>query len=298
MSVSSRTSAGPGKSTRKSTGNSSGKSTGGGTSSALAKRWDRLHEGDCEPYPDTALVARLAKKHTAFASWVAAHGGAAVAAAAVQDAWHEFHAGEFIKAIEIGDKWGALGATVANKAASIYSLCADRSEARALKLLKASVARAQRAVEMLPDYANAHYTLALAEGRYSQHTSILQALADGVAGRVRSALERTLELEPRHAEAHVALGLLHAEIISKLGSLVARFTYQVSEQEAVQHFRRAIRLAPRSPIAHMEYAHGLLLLDAAGKRQEALELYAKAADLDPADEMERLDVERAKRGLA
>lgn len=289
MNVSNRTTAGPRKSTAKSTGRSAANS--------LTKRWDRLHEGDREPYPDTALVTRLAKKHAAFASWVAAHGGAAPIGAAVQQAWSEFHAGEFISAIEIGDKWGALGAIAANKAASLYSLSADRSEARALKLLKASVARAQRAVEMLPDHANAHYTLALAEGRYSQHTSILQALADGVATRVRAALERTLELEPGHAEAHVALGLFHAEIVSKLGSLVARFTYQVSEKEAVEHFRRALRLAPRSPVAHVEYAHGLLLLDATGKRQEALELYAKAADFDPADAMERLDVERAKRGL-
>lgn len=267
-------------------------------SSALrGSRWDRLHEGDREPYPDTAQVTRIAKKHTAFASWVAAHGGAAGIAAAVQDAWHEFHAGEFIHAIEIGGKLGALGATAANKAAAIYALHADRSEARALKLLKAAVERAQRAVEMLPDYANAHYTLALALGRYSQRTSILQALADGVATRVRAALERALELEPRHAEAHVALGLFHAEIVSKLGSLVARFTYQASQEAAIEHFRRALRLAPRSPIAHIEYAHGLLLLDAAANRPEALALYAKAAAFEPADAMERLDIEGAKRGL-
>jgi len=270
---------------------------GRAASDALQARWKRLHEGDREAYPDAPEVSRWAKTQALFASWVEAHGGAQVLAEGVQRAWREFHAGKFRRAIEVGGKMGALGATAANKAAAIYSVYEGRTEAGTSRLLQAAVTRAEQAVELLPDYANAHYTLALAQGRYSQRISIVQALANGLATQVRSALDRTLKLEPRHAEAHIALGLFHAEILGKLGSLVARLTYQVSQDAAIEHFRRAIKLAPRSPIARMEYAHGLLLLDAVAHREQARELYAQAAACEPADATERLDVERAKRGL-
>jgi tetratricopeptide (TPR) repeat protein len=265
---------------------------------ALGDRWDRLHEGDREPFPDATRVTRVAKKHAGFASWVEEHGGPEAVGAGVQAAWADFHAGDFVRAIEAGGKLGALGATAANKAAAIHSLHAGGGQARALKLLEAAVKRAEQVIEQLPDYANAHYTLALALGRYSQRISILQALADGLATRVRKHLEETLQLEPRHAEAHIALGLYHAEVVAKLGALMARLTYGASQDAALEHFRRAVKLVPASPIAHMEYAHGLLLLDGRGNREQAHELYAQAAACQPADAMEALDVERAKRGPA
>jgi tetratricopeptide (TPR) repeat protein len=164
-----------------------------------------------------------------------------------------------------------------------------------LKILENAMKRGDEAARLLPDYANAHYNLALVIGRYSQRISILKALAEGLASRVREHLELSLKLEPRHAEAHIAMGLYHAEIIGKLGALAARLTYGASGEDAVEHFKRAIKLAPDSPIALMEYANGLLLLDSRSNQIQARKLYAKAAALKPADTMERLDVERAKR---
>ena len=139
--------------------------------------------------------------------------------------------------------------------------------------------------------------LALALGRYSQRISIIKALANGIATRVRSHLDITLKLAPEHAEAHIALGLYHAEIVAKIGALLAGLTYQASGEAALEQFRRAIKLTPRSPIANIEYANGLLLLDAQKHREQAQELYARAAATEPADAMEQLDVERAQRGL-
>ncbi|HVW70690.1 MAG TPA: hypothetical protein VHB68_17050, partial [Steroidobacteraceae bacterium] len=185
----------------------------------------------------------------------------------------------------------------ANKAAAVHSLYAKRGADEELKLLEAAAQRGDSAVAVLPDYANAHYTLALVLGRYSQGISILKALAAGIAGRVRTHLERTLELEPGHAEAHVAFGLYHAEIVAKLGALAAGLTYGASKDAALTHFRKAAQLAPASAIICIEHANGLLLLDPDRYRQEARALYARAAEVEPVDEMERLDVERARRGL-
>jgi tetratricopeptide (TPR) repeat protein len=260
-------------------------------------RWKRLHVTDREPWPDARFIAGLAAEHRAFATWVESSEGAAAVARRLQGAWEKFHSGEFEAAIKAGTELGALGATVSNKAAAVHSLYSKRGGSHELDLLDAAVKRGEQAVTVLPDYANAHYTLALALGRYSQGISIIKALAAGIAGRVRTHLERTLELEPQHAEAHVALGLYHAEIINKLGALAAGLTYGVSGDAALDHFQRAAKLAPESPIIHIEHANGLLLLDANRNRERARELYAEAADFEPADAMERLDVERAGRGL-
>jgi tetratricopeptide (TPR) repeat protein len=237
---------------------------------ALSRHWKQLHVGDCEPWPEDSRV---------------------------QEAWRAFHSGDFPTAVRAGSALGAAGAVVANKAAAVETLYSQQSAAKVLQILKAGIARSEWAVSEKPDDANIHYTLALVLGRYSQRISILEALAQGLAQKVHSHLQNALELEPRHAEAHVALGLYHAEIVNKLGSIAARFTYGASAEQALEHFRKASRLAPASPIVQLERAHGLLLLDATRYRTEACALFAKVAALEPRDAMETQDVEFAGREL-
>ncbi len=265
----------------------------------LHKLWEALHHGDREPWPDAKSIARLGTKFAPFAEWLDAHsGGAAALAQGLRDAWRAFHAGDFTRAIKLGGTLGPLGAVAANKAAAIYAFYGRRSAAQRLELLQNAATRGEAAVKLLPDHSNAHYMLALALGRYSQDISIIKAATTGVAGRVRTHLERALELEPLHAEGHVALGLYHAELIGKLGRIAAGLTYGASQDSALEQFRCALKLAPSSPIVHIEYANGLLLLDAKRHRERAEELYAKAAAHQPIDAMEQFDVARAQRGLA
>jgi len=237
----------------------------------LSRHWKELHAGDREPWPRKPEL---------------------------QEAWRAFHSGDFQTAIKLGSEAGACGAAVANKAAAVQTLYSKQSAARILQILQAAITRGEQAVHELPDHPSTHYTLALVLGRYSQRISILKALGEGLAGKVRSHLERTLELEPDHAEAHVALGMYHAEIINKLGSLAAGLTYNASATKAIEHFREASRLAPSSPIVQLEHAHGLLLLDAQAHQAEAHALFARAADRKPRDAMEAQDVAYAKHDLA
>jgi tetratricopeptide (TPR) repeat protein len=173
-------------------------------------------------------------------------------------------------------------------------LYVEKNDRKRLDLLRAAIKRGEAAVQQLPGDANVHYTLAMVLGRYSQRISILEAVAAGFAGKIRDRLERTLKIEPKHAEACVALGLYHAELVKTLGSLAARLTYGASQKAAIENFRRAVSLAPRSAIAHVEFAHGLELLDAAAHRDEVEEQYAQAASFEPLDVMEQLDIERAR----
>ncbi len=237
---------------------------------ALHQAWNRLHAGDREPWPADAKL---------------------------QQAWRAFHRGDFAEAIAQGAKQGARGATVANKSAAVAATYLEEDERRALKLLEEAAKRAEQATQKASGDANAWYMQAFVLGRYAQRVSIVKALAEGVGSKVRQALDRALELEPAHADAHIALGLYHAEIIDKVGALAGRLTYGADAAKSVKHFEQALRLNPASAIAHMEYANGLLMLEGDRQKRKAVELYRKAAAIKPADAMERLDVEQARAEL-
>jgi hypothetical protein len=138
--------------------------------------------------------------------------------------------------------------------------------------------------------------MAYALGRYSQGISVTKALAQGLGGKVKSALETTIKLAPRHADAHIALGAFHAEVIDKVGGLLGR-TQGASKDVGLAMYKQALKLNPGSAIAKIEYANGLVMLEGEKKMKEAEKLYAEAAEAEAADAMERLDVEAAKAEL-
>ena len=237
---------------------------------ALKKNWDKLHHGDCEPWPKEA---------------------------GAQEAWRLFHQGHFAESVEAGLAAGGAGVTAANKAQAIYANGVEPKEANRVALFEEVMKRAEAQARAEPRNANAHYLYAYAAGRYSQRISVAKALAQGYGGRIKAALETVLRLEPRHAEAHVAMGTYHAEIIDKVGALVGGLTYGAKKEAGEEHFRKALKLAPDSPIAHIEMANGLVMMHGKARLDEAGSLYAKAAGLSPRDAMEKLDVEAAKAEL-
>jgi hypothetical protein len=87
--------------------------------------------------------------------------------------------------------------------------------------------------------------------------------------------------------------MYHAEIIDKVGKLIGGMTYGASESKALEHFRRALDITPRAPIARIEFGNGLYLLYGESRLEEVSDLYQQAAATEPLDAMERLDVESA-----
>lgn len=256
------------------------------TGDALKKVWPKLHAGDLEPYPDlkrtTALLAAAGK--------TAPKGmDADSLATALQDAWRAFHRGEFKAAFDAGEKLGPLGASVAVKALGIHATYLVDDEAEKLKRFEHAAKRAEAAVHALPGEANSHYRHAFALGRYSQGLNIARALKAGIAGKVRAALATTLEMAPRHAEAHTAMALYHAEIIGKIGAMIGGLTYGAKAAEADKHIKAALKLTPASPIAHIEHGNVLMLLHGSKQESAAAAAYEKAAKSKPLDAMEALD---------
>ncbi len=260
----------------------------------LKKAWPALHAGDTEPFPDDKRAAALIK-----AAGKAAPKGldAAALAEALQDAWRAFHRGDFQQACEAGEALGPVGASVACKALGIHATYLVDDEAEQLKRYEKVGQLAEAAIVALPGEANSHYRFAFGMGRYSQHISIAKALKMGLATKVRKALEATLDIAPKHAEAHTALGLYHAEIISKIGALVGGMTYGAKASEADKHLAAALKLTPDSPIAHLEYGNLLLLLHGEKREDDVANAYEKAGKLKPRDAMEKLDGQYAKAQL-
>ena len=100
----------------------------------------------------------------------------------------------------------------------------------------------------------------LRAGPLRQGISVAKALAQGLGGKVKAALETTIKLAPKHADAHIALGSYHAEIIDKVGAMIGGLTYGAKKDAALKNFQTALKLKPDSAIARIEYANGLVML--------------------------------------
>lgn len=265
---------------------------------ALEDCWPRLHLGDCEPWPAAAYLERLCNDNKKVAATIPGFDGDfAALATQIQNAWRAYHAGDFRKACELGLAAGAPGFNVANKATGIYAHYLEEDEGRSLKQFREAADRAAEAVRLMPGSCNAHYQRAFNLGRYSQGISIAKALTQGHGGKIKSSLEHTLRIAPSHAEAHTALGMFHAEVISQVGAMVAGVTYGAKKDTALKHFDEALRLHPESAIARMEYGNGLLAMFGDKRVDDATALYQQAADCAAVDAMECLDIEQAKAEL-
>jgi tetratricopeptide (TPR) repeat protein len=229
----------------------------------LKKHWARLHRGDCEPFPKDADVL---------------------------EAWRHFHAGEFAQAVDTGLAAGGPGINAAVKAQTVYAHYLEKSDKAKLAMFEEAAAWADERRSKAPKDANAHYLYAFALGRYGQGISVAKALAQGFGGKIKDALLSALKLDAKHADAHTAYGSYQAEVINKVGGLVAGMTYGAKKDAAVDHFEKAVKLNPDSAITRIEYANGLILLFGKGRIDDATALYEEAAAMKPMDAMERLDV--------
>jgi tetratricopeptide (TPR) repeat protein len=237
---------------------------------ALKKHWARLHRGDCEPFPSDK---------------------------GVQEAWRSFHRGDFQQAVETGNEAGGPGVNAAVKAQVVYAHYLEKNDKPKLALFEEASDWADARRTTARKDANAHYLYAHALGRYSQGISVAKALAQGFGGKIKEALATALTLSPSHADAHIAYAAYQAEVIAKVGGIVASVTYGAKKDSALEHFKQAVALNSDSAIARIEHANGLILLFDKSRLDEATALYEQAAACTPMDAMERLDVELARSEL-
>jgi tetratricopeptide (TPR) repeat protein len=233
---------------------------------ALKKLWSRLHRGDMEPLPATTAAIK---------------------------AWQHFHAGQYQQAARLGLALGLAGLSIANKSQAMYATYLEPDQAARIRHFDDVVERAGEHIRQAPEDPNAHYWLAYALGRRSQALSVAEALAQGVGERVKQALETTIDLSPRHADAHIALATFHAEVVDKAGRLLAK-ALGADAATSLHLYETALTLNPGSAVARTEYANALVMLEGARRLQQAEGLYAEAAACEAMDATERLDVQAAR----
>ena len=261
---------------------------------ALQANWARLHRGDREPFPSATRIERLVRHNPALAEHVR---DPARTAACLEQAWRAYHAGDFAESVHFAQDAGVAGTMVAVRAAAVYAAHVEDQDDRRLKILREATEAAEELVQVAPVWANAWYAFGLAVGRYSQNLSVMKALTLGFGGKVRDSFLRALALEPDHADAHLALGVYHAEVVDKVGSVVGALSHHARRDAVEYHFELARRLTPDSPIVLAEYAKARMLAFGAAQFGRAYGLFQEAAACRPVDALERLDVELAKREL-
>jgi len=237
---------------------------------SVKKKWARLHAGDLEPLPQDPAVLQ---------------------------AWVYFHNGDFQKAASVGQSLGVAGTCVASKATCVYATYLEKHETHRLDLFLSVADHASNLTDKNPGNLNGRYWRAYALGRYSQGISVAKALARGLGTKVKTDLEYVIRHAPQHADAHVALGSFHAEVIDKVGSLIGAMAYGANKDIGLNLFERALKLHNASSYGLLEYAHAMLMLGGDDMMDEANLLYQRAAQTKPMDAAERLDVEMAKAQL-
>jgi len=259
---------------------------------SLEENWERLHIGNSEVFPSVPALEELVSGNPKIAASLDGVPLDELSGMLIQG-WLHFHQGNYQQATQLALASGLPGLNLASKAMAIYATHLEDNETAKLDLFREAIRLAEHAISVTPKYPDAHYNRAYAMGRYSQGISITKALAEGYGKEVRKSLEKTLELAPDHAEAHIAFGTYHAEIINQVGKLVASISYGANKDSGLKHFRTALRIAPDFPIGYTQYADGTLMMFGPSKLKEAKQLYNKAATSDIADAMEQLDQKNA-----
>lgn len=109
---------------------------------------------------------------------------------------------------------------------------------------------ARAAIALDSENPDTHMELARALGRLAQFKGVLQSL--GLAGEVKSELEKAISLNPNHAAALHALALWHLEVPWVAGGR----TGQVRPL-----FDQAIAAEPDAIVHYVDYAEALIRLD-------------------------------------
>jgi hypothetical protein len=130
---------------------------------------------------------------------------------------------------------------------------------------------ARKAIRIDPSHAEAHYAYALALGRMNENASTKQKIANSKL--IKSELDKTLKLQPKHADAYHILGRWHRTIagfnaIEKLAinTLFGGVPEGGSYEEAILCFRKAISYDPLYKLHPYELA---VTLKEMGKKADA-----------------------------
>lgn len=219
------------------------------------------------------------------------------AANSIESAKAAFDDGRFLEAAQIAETLNtAESLTLANVSLVTYGYYIAEDDEKQMFFVRA-MELGERAVSLGPADALSHLRWGHAMGRYTQTIGKMTALQQGLAGRIRDAFERAIELAPDMAHAHSSMGNWHWEAVKEAG-ILARATLGASKKSGARHFEKALELDPESKIVLFNYGRGLLVLNKRKDRERAREILERSLNIPPLNAAERLLDEEISRKLA
>ncbi len=220
----------------------------------------------------------------------------AAGAQSIEVARAAYAEGRFIEAADLAEALGTSeGYGLAAQSLTIQSYYIAEDDVKQA-LFDHALLLAQEAVRADVTNPEAHLQLSRVMGRYAQTIGVLEAA--GYAEKVSEAIDTTLRLDPAMAAAHLSLAMWHAEVVGRVGRLMANMLYGATEEDALACYERALKLAPNEKVVHLEYALGLLLLDDDENREQARDLLARATEMPSKDAFDYIIHQRAVERLA
>jgi tetratricopeptide (TPR) repeat protein len=143
---------------------------------------------------------------------------------------------------------------------------------------------ARKAIAVCPDNSNAHLELAVAVGRVALMSGPKKKV--NLSKEVKAEAENALELNPENDIAHHVLARWHREVthLSGIEKVIVKVVYgglpHASDEEAVEHFKKAIEINPDYINHHLELGITYQMMD---KWQEAKAEYEQIAQLPQKD---------------
>jgi tetratricopeptide (TPR) repeat protein len=168
----------------------------------------------------------------------------------------------------------------------------------AQQIAQKSLTYAQRAVEIDPNVAKGHLSLAIAYGKMTDFVGNKEKLE--YSKLIKTEVEKSIELDQTDDYAWHVLGCWHGGVanVSGMLKLMAKLVYggmpPASNEDAVKCFKKAIELAPQRIMHHSELAR---VYQNMGKNDLAAKEWKVVLSLPPADHEDEKDHAEAREAL-
>ena len=219
--------------------------------------------------------------------------GVALAATSLEDARALFSKGQFAESAKIAASLETSDG-YALAARALFEFSGSQAKDSRLSILEQAERYAQKALTLDPKNADAYFELSATAGQIGYLRGAAYAFTSGVAVTVRENFEKAIALNPKHVSAMIALGMWHAEIVSR----GVGFLYGGKLEKVFSLFETALQIAPKQIHLRVNYAKAMLILDNQKYHDAAKAQLEIAVKLEAIDYLDKRALESAKDALA
>ena len=207
----------------------------------------------------------------------------------------EFLNGNYDKSIAIASKLNTIESMIfLSRTISIYSNFYKDGELAKENYLKA-YSISKKAISINKNNASAYAEAAHALGRYGQEIGIMPAITKGIADRVKTYLDKALEIDNKNIIANLSKGIWHAEIVNQAGKMLAKVMYGAKIDIARVHFNKVIDLNSNEIGILYELSYGYFLLGEKKDLEICKTYIKKLTSIDSISHLDNLYKKKAKK---